>query len=368
MGDPLVGAWLARTTRRLREAQPAPAPLMGDLFHLSNLAAAAALRLRIDCRVTGYARHGRLTFPGLGTAILADGYEGLVGVKVSAGTAQLDGPFGERTVPATADGWLDVRWLTGSHGALTCSVRVEDSSPYRDGYHAPPSDRLPDDEVRAWQELFAQAWELISRFLPVRAGEIATGLRAVVPLRNDEQGSARSGTARDSVGALGLTRPQSPEDFTITIIHEYQHSKLSAVLDLMPLYAPGGKELHFAPWRVDARPTAGLIQGVYAFLGVAEAWNALRAAPGIEHTATCQFAIVREQVRTGLAALEGSTELTAAGRHFTAGMREAFTPLLDAPVPEEALEEGRAALSKRWSAWRTRHPVLAAEAGSPTLP
>ena len=358
VGDPLIGAWLARTTRRLRRPGSAPFPLSADLLHLGALAAAAAIRLGLDGELAGYARKGRLTLPGLGEAVLADDADGPVLISVSAGQARLRTAAGETTAPASGKGWRELRRLTASHDGLACTVRLEDGNPYRDGYHAPPSERLPDDEAARWQELFAEAWELICRLLPERAAELAVGLRAVVPLVDDGAGSARSGTARDSVGALGSSRPRSAADLAITIVHEFQHSKLSAVLDLLPLYVPDGSERHFAPWRVDARPTAGLIQGVYAFLGVADAWRALRAAPALQDSATVEFAAVREQLRVGLPALEGSAELTPEGGHFAAGMRGALESLLAEPLPQDAVRQARSLLEKRQSAWELRHPEL----------
>ena len=337
LGDPLVGAWLATTTRRLRAAESSAVPLSGDLLHLGAIAAAAAVRLQLDCELPAYARNGRLTLPTVGAAAVPDGP---TRIQVTGGRSVL-----------LERGWQPLRRLTASHDGLTATVTVEDGNPYRNGYHAPPSERLSDEEIRHWQGLFTGAWELLGRFHPGRAAELTAGLRALVPLVDDGSGAARSGTARDSIGALGLTRPRSAVDFAITIVHEARHSTLSAVLDLVDLYEPDGAELHFAPWRTDPRPTAGLIQGVYAFLGVADTWRGLRAAPGLEATATEQLAIVREQVRAGLAALESSRELTDLGRHFTHGLHEATERLFADPLPAAAVRKANSALAASRSAW-----------------
>ena len=82
------------------------------------------------------------------------------------------------------------------------------------------------------------------------------------------------------------------------------------MLDLSILYTPGGTEPHFAPWRVDPRPTSGLIQGVYAFLGIADSWHRLRRSPALRDQATAEFAENRTLVAAGLTTLEHSTELT----------------------------------------------------------
>jgi uncharacterized protein len=183
--------------------------------------------------------------------------------------------------------------------------------------------------------VFAEAWRLMVRYLPARAAEVAIGLRAVVPLVDLGDGAGRSGTARDSVGALGMTAPRSAEEFVVTLVHEFQHSKLSAVLDLIPLYRPDGTERHHAPWRTDPRPTSGLIQGVYAFLGVADAWRELRADPRLAPAAARELATVRDQVAEGLTALAASRELTEAGSRFAEAMFPVLESLLAEPLPAE---------------------------------
>jgi HEXXH motif-containing protein len=241
-------------------------------------------------------------------------------------------------------------------------VQIEDGNPYRNGYHVAPLGRLTSDEARAWHDVLSGAWELICEYLPRRADELTIGIRALVPLIDEGDGAARSGTARDSAGAIGLTWPHSVEDLAITLVHELQHSKLTGALDLLPLYNPRGTELHFAPWRTDARPTPGLIQGIFAFLGVAQAWGDLRAVPRLEDLATRQFATVREQVRAGLEAIERSRELTPHGHQFVAGMRTALDCLIAEPLPDEALRRAASSLNQQRRSWRLRHPDLVGQA------
>jgi HEXXH motif-containing protein len=325
IGDPMVGAWLSRTSRD-DDARP------GEFFQLGNLAAAAAIRTGQDCRVTGWSHAGRLVLPTLGTAAIKDHRSGPVRIQTSAGTTTVTDPSG--TAVELVDGvtWWPLRHLRARQGDRNFAVRLEDASPYRDGYHAPPSDRLDDDEAAYWQELFARAWCLICRHLPAQADDIALGLRAVVPLIDSGDGSSRSATARESVGAMGISRPVSAEDFAVTIVHEFAHSKLSAVIDVEPLYRPGGSERHHAPWKSDKRPTSGLLQGVFAFLHVADAWRRFAAEPELTEAAGAQFADLREQVRIGYRSLAASRELTAAGTEFVAIMGTALERLLEAPV------------------------------------
>ncbi|WP_127498993.1 aKG-HExxH-type peptide beta-hydroxylase [Actinoplanes solisilvae] len=296
LGDPLVGAWLGRAERV-------------EQLEIGNLAAAAAISAGLSCRLPGVTHAGRLVIPTLGSVPASDP----VTIVVEDGaTSLIDDP-----------GWRPMRWLRA--GPL--SVRLDDASPYRAGYHAAPAERLSDAEAAHWQGLLSEAWGLIEAYLPERAVEMAAGLRVLVPLVDLGDGSSRSGTARVSVGAMGLTRPRSAADFAVTLVHEFEHSKLSGVLDLLPLYVPG-TERHHAPWRKDRRPTSGLIQGVLAFTRVAEAWQRFRAVPALAETATAEFAMISEQVRVGYQSLAGSKELTDTGARFVAGMRPAVDRLL----------------------------------------
>ncbi|GIF75274.1 HEXXH motif domain-containing protein [Asanoa siamensis] len=349
VGDPLVGAWAARTVRRVLGQVESPVPLRHDLAQLGALAAAAALRTGADEELRTHTRSGRLTLPTLGTADL--GVDGPALVTVAGGHATMS--CGGRSV-ATDD---DERWwplwrLAAEAGQAEVALVLEDGNAFRDCYHAPPADRLTQYEVHQWQELLTEAWDLLGRYAPERAAELAVGMRSLVPLITQSDGEARSGTARDAFGATGLTRPGSAWDFAVTLVHEFQHSKLSALLDLTALYTPGGLERHFAPWREDARPTTGLIQGVYAFLGVCDTWRALRVAPGLEERATREFANVRRQTEAGLVALEKSTELTPLGRDFVAELRGTLTRFLAEPVPpsvDAEADELLARLRGKWS-------------------
>ncbi len=347
IGDPMVGAWLTQAVRRL--GQPGQHAELGDLLHLGGLAAAGAARLKFDCRLSGYARAGRVMLPTLGEVVVHDGLDGPVTITVENGTVSA----------GSTSSWRESRRLVASSGTLSWNPRIEDCDPYRGGYHAPPDARLRPEAVDRWQELFAEANELISRHLPERAHELTTGVRALVPLVDQGDGAARSCTSPTSVGALGLTLPRSGEAFVLTLVHELQHSKLSAVLDIMPLHSGKGAERHFAPWRVDARPIPGLIHGVYAFLGVADTLNRLRPEPRLTESVTDEFAEIRIQVDVALTALERSTELTPDGVHFTRGMRAALDRLLAEPLPEASVRRAESRLNQLRSSWSGRHPALA---------
>lgn len=328
IADPMVGAWLSRTGQGI--------PRQGEFWQLGNLATAAAVRTGVDCQVTGWAYEGRLALPTLGTAVLDERWTGPVRVSVSDGSTTVTGPSGVPVELVEGRHWCPLRVLRARHEDLECAVRLEDDSPYRNGYHAPPSHRLDDDQARHWQEHFAGAWSLLCQHVPEKAAEIAVGLRAVVPLADSGDGSSRSATARESVGAMGASRPVSPEGFAVTLVHEFAHSKLSAVIDIVQLCRLDGVERHHAPWKVEKRPTSALLQGVFAFLHVADTWHRLIADTNLSDIADAQFTDLCEQVRIGYRALAASRELTVTGAKFVATMGSMLQRLLDAPKPARA--------------------------------
>lgn len=359
MGDPLVGTWITRTVRTLIHDAGARVAPTADLAQIGTLAAAAALRTGQDACLTTWALDGRVTLPTIGTALV--GAEVPVTIEIHGGSAVLSGPGAVVRTDSDDPRWFPLRRISSRHGAVRATVSVEDGNPYRNCYHAPPAGRLDELEVDRWRTLFDVAWAMLVRHRPERAAELSAGMRALVPLTFETGDMARSGTAHDSFGAMGLTTPHSALDFAITLVHEFQHSKLSGLLDLVPLTVPGGRERHFAPWRVDPRPTTGLLQGTYAFLGIADTWRGLRAEPQVAERAVREFAHVRRQVDAGVTALERSTELTERGRIFVTALRDATDRMLAEFVPAGVAEEAGVALAENRRAWAGQNRVVSAQ-------
>jgi uncharacterized protein len=285
-----------------------PAPLAGYALAAASLAGQGAqLPLPPD--------RTALDLPGIGRIAVVEGLAAL-------------GPDGApRALLAEA------RYL--GDGAARPRVLLEDLDPARDCFHLPALDRLSEDEFARWRELFDQAWPLIEHQYPEYAPALAGALRALVPLPPAADGHAVSGTARQAFGTLGLALPQDPRVLALLLIHEFQHVKLGAVLDLYDLYDEADTRLYYAPWRDDPRPLEGLLQGTYAHVAVVDYW--LRRMDEDE-AAQAQFARWRAQTWEALDVLEGSGSLTALGSRFTAGLRATMAPWLEVPVCAEARE------------------------------
>jgi HEXXH motif-containing protein len=349
LGAPLVGAWSAIAARAASRGQASEA----DFGHLGAVVMVACAAAGIDAEADVPIRDGLIAVPGLGAAVAPDaGVARLIATDgrlvVQSGNAKVQVPHQSEAESAN---WLPVRMLAGETAGRHIRLSLDDLDPYRHGHHAPPANRLASAEVDRWRRLFIDAWQLLADQLPERAAELTAGLQTLVPLQQTDGRTSRSATIRHAFGVFGLTRPPSASDFAVTLVHEFQHSKLSAILDLTPLSDPSNAGKYFAPWRVDPRPLAGLLQGVYAFVGVADTWRALRSVDGMERSAERHFAEARLQVDRGLAAVEQSGALTEAGEVLAARLRRVTDAMLALPVPtatvrlaEKALEETR----QRW--------------------
>ncbi|MET7439320.1 HEXXH motif domain-containing protein, partial [Streptomyces sp. NPDC005568] len=236
------------------------------------------------------------------------------------------------------------------------AVTVEDTDPLRDCHGHPARTRLTEDEAEAWRTNLLDAWDWIRRELPAYAPGIASGLRVITPLRPSPDGSDISSAARDAFGAVAIALPAGPERLALLLVHEFQHVKLGALLDLTDLYDPTCERLFYAPWRPDPRPLEGLLQGTYAHLAVIDFWRAQwRSTTGERsRAAETHFARWRDQTAEAVETLAGSGALTPLGERFVAGMRETVRRLLADEIGEEALLAARRAAEEHQAVWAPR--------------
>ncbi len=307
----------------LDDMQAGRFPAAEDVYHLEAIAASAAVHAGLDLRVPVPVRDGSAPLPTFG-ALAALGQDR---VWIHAGSLdrfELIEPL--RTMTA---------------GDLT--VTLEDTDPYRNHPYADteihPADRLPAEQAGAWRRAFIKAMSLIDLHLPGYAQGLRAGLRAVTPLRSDGV-SDRSASGRLAFGAVGLAPCRlEPMSLALLLIHEFQHAKLGAIMDLFELHDLADIEPRYAPpCFVHPRPIEGLLQSTYAHLGIAEFWRTGRnLTAGVAHAeAQAQFARSRALTATGIDRLLRAESLTPLGRTFVLRMQDSITPLLDEAVGREA--------------------------------
>ena len=215
------------------------------------------------------------------------------------------------------------------------------------------------DELGRWRQRVQAAWEVLVRHHRWAAEPIATGVSVIVPLTPQSETDLISATSPAAFGAVATSWPPDPVTMAETLVHEFQHVKLCGLLDMVPLAESGGEKV-YAPWRQDPRPASGLLQGIYAHLGIVRFWQAQRQAetdPDDILRAHVQFARWRSAVDRAADTLLRTGCLTPDGVRFIGLLRAQEQALADEPVPGQADIAAEAALDHRLT-WQIRHVAI----------
>ena len=319
---PSVGAWALHT---LRGDSTVPGALPSGL---ATVAAAAAIKAGVDAEVEVPVINDAVMLPSLGAAD-ANGTSAIIRAK----TAEIrSGDLRVRARPG-APGWQDLRhvWVGSS------DVIIDDLDPFRmPANDGEPMGRLTPTQLTEFAASLRDAWDVL---FPASAEEIAAIVRVIVPYQAPESGHV-STSSPQSFGTVAMSR--QPDKYTCaeTLVHETQHLKLCALLDLVALTLPDDGQRYYAPWRTDPRPVSGLLQGAYAFLGVCGFWREqLRVAPGlaVRQRAQADFARWRGGAALVVDTLLRSGQLTAEGQDFVGEMDRVLKAWQHEPVPHDAL-------------------------------
>ncbi|GGP73605.1 HEXXH motif domain-containing protein [Streptomyces sindenensis] len=406
---PEVGSWLAHTLRRLHGTSVGP-PLWVDTGHLAAVAVVAALRAGTAADLVVPAREGAVPLPTLGLARLPGspllGFQP-VRARVREGELHL-----AATVRGTGAIALTVRPLTAPRSAVWWpthrlpvrpggpEVSLDDTDPYRDLDRPIPPRLLTRRELATWTRLFTEAVALLdadpapvpapgsgpdpapgSSATPASGPDLTTGtgstrvsggsgtrpgtlrpeeIRRIVPwpgrLPNGPVEGLSASTA-DAFGSMVVAEPPNAAALAETMVHEFQHSKLGALLHLFAMLDDDRTEEHYAPWRPDPRHLPGLLHGAYAFVGVAGFWRDRigdRTADPLD-LAPFRFALRRIQTRTVLRTLATRATLTGPGRRLVAGLTRTVDGWVREPVDGAVVARARAAAAGHRAEWRLRH-------------
>ena len=325
-----------------------------DVAHLSALAASAALRAGVAAELALPVFGSAVYLPGFGVLALDSGaHEARAEIRedgsmtVRAGGAALEFSPGLAAAGQSDPFWHPLRTLT----AEGLTVALEDTDPYR-GCHGDPADRLTHGEFLEWDAEFRAAVDFVDTYLPAYAPGLRAGLTTIMPMVRGENGTHRSAAARHAFGAIGAARPGDPAILALLLVHEFQHVKLGAILDLFDLYDVDDTEArHYAPWRPDPRPLEGLLQGTYAHIAVSEFWQVKRLTPGARAADEAQFARWRQHTHEAVGELLASGSLTALGERFVRAMGETAAAWQDQPVGAEALDAAHRAAREHRAAF-----------------
>jgi uncharacterized protein len=320
---PAVGVWARRTILAIRGGVPDQAPDPGDL---RTIGATAAIRAGLHAEIDVPVRAGRVVLPSLGAATIANSSQRFVTVRVKPTGTRI----GSVAVPpgSTDDGpgWLALSRV--SVGSLR--VVIDDLHPFR----MPGTTDLspPTTDPSTWKRALRDAWRVLETDHPEAAAEVAASISVIVP-RSSESGRAVSSTSPEAFGAVAMSLPHDPVTGAESLVHEVQHLKLGAMLDIVRLTLPDDGRRYYAPWRDDPRPLGALLQGTYAFLGVAGFWRRQRRLAG--HTSTADRMFVRRLygVTMAVETLRSSGSLSSEGLAFVGQMERTLASWEDDSVP-----------------------------------
>ena len=167
--------------------------------------------------------------------------------------------------------------------------------------------------AQAWIEELRADLAVIREHLPLLREEIDLILHQLVPVGYDEQ-KHLSASYREAIGTVYLTLHPQRMTMVEAVIHEYQHNKLNAVVELDPLLQNPPGELHTSPVRPDPRPLFGILLAVHAFVPVAELYRRRMAIDDPQGRLQERHARIVKGNREGLDVLLAHGRPTAAGR------------------------------------------------------
>lgn len=378
---PQVGNWIGHTLRRLHGSTSGP-PLWMDAGHFHCIVLAACATARMDAELTVPVHNGTVALPALGNARFHPGpmspgepsepLPATAPARLSQGLLTLTSgrshicvdPLSSTDTPH----WAAVRRLSLRPDTEPPTLPLDDLDPYRalDGLAAP--ERLAEDEVAAWQRLLAEAVALL------RPGGDAPGqlraevVRCIVPWPGSPTTATghpvNSASTGDAYASMIISRPPDSTMLADVLVHEFQHSKLSALLHMFPLLRDDRTVRHYAPWRSDPRHLTGLLHGAYAFVGVTGLWRERFTAKcttedttgeAARDAAAFRFAVYRLQCRLVVHTLLGQQGATPIGVRLLRGLASTLDGWLREPVPAAPLARARAAAASHRVEWRLRN-------------
>lgn len=348
---PGFGLWAVESLTRLRTTANRPGSqydatsLESDIGHLAAFAAVAALRTGQHCRLSLPVRDGVVHLPTLGRAALggdsghADFVSGSQGAVLTSGSRELRlSAAGRPGAKETTTGWTSVFSVAAKSGGLGIRLTLDGSDPYL-ARLAPSPSAISRDLAGEWQQRLDEAWRLLVRHHRNVARGLAEGLTAIVPSAELRPGQPVTATSGWAWGAVILSLPPDELSFAEALTHEFRHLVLAAVEDITALTGAGAQDdLCYAPWRDDPRPRSALLQGSYAFSGVAGFWlrQSRTGSAADKQRAQIEFARRSQNVSDALAELRDWAGLTAAGHLFVSAMAGQLARMLAEPVNPSA--------------------------------
>jgi HEXXH motif-containing protein len=359
---PPTGVWLVRALRILMGVDADAQSHQHELHYLHSLAAAAAIRAGYSCTITVPVGHGIVSLPTVGYIELTSGVDSLFAeLRNSPESAALyltgDPEPIRFSEGSPSQGFVPAERLSANARGADLVVEIDDSNPYREFTAPEPPHRMSPAERDQWARLFDDAWDVLTSRHAAYARELSSaGVLTVAPVFSAR--SVAGSSSNSAFGGIALSPKTSAIALAEVLVHELQHSKLNALLELVPLRQENTEGWWYAPWRDDPRPLIGLLHGVYAFISVVEFWRDQREYVTDENerrAADFVFAHRRHQVRTAIEALKFAPELTEYGSQLVSAAAQRLTRCEAETVPVDVADAIVLMEKEHRVTWRLRH-------------
>lgn len=352
---PGVGVWLRHVLHAAQHGGHRTSPAELGYAHL--VAAAAALRTGVPFQLPVPVSHGCVVLPSLGWVRVRMSFPvALAELRSVPGGAELKVMRRSLDIPLTADSphFTRARPHVARSPLGEFTVVLDDHDPYREFDGSRPPRPLGEAERVEWTKLIDAAWAELSEFHPERARELAACITTISPL--DQSSGMIGASSRGAFGAVAMSPAASPDALAEVLIHELQHNKLNALMNLVDLATDDGT-LHHAPWRADPRPLPGLLHGVYSFAAVVEFWQRQRQvrAESERLHADFHFSHHREQLRRAMTSIGPAAGLTALGRGVVRAVGRRLAAWEDVAVPPEIARDTTMLCDEQQLSWRIRN-------------
>jgi uncharacterized protein len=357
---PGVGAWALHAVRAIRDgaSHDDVAMVQARPGQLSAVAAAAAIRAKMRVEIEIPASKIENTSNGDKSVILPS--LGVAMVRSSTAIVRVDGDDAmilsagrcvnlPRDPCRDAPGWYGLRRLRMGN----LNLLIDDIDPFRMPAMTSMAPRLSTAAIAKWGTTLEQAWSLLTKDHSDVAAEVAETINTMVPLVAQGEIYASS-SSPEAFGAIAMSEPPDQYECAVTLVHEAQHLKLSALTDIVAMTLQDDGRRYYAPWRPDPRPISGLLQGAYAHLGVGRFWRRQRqvGVGAINLKAHIEFARWRTATAQVVDTLMASGQLTAAGYHFVREMGRTLGSWQNEPVPAEAQRRANQEAETHLDRWR----------------
>ena len=315
---PFARAWAVACRSTAAQCGTACAPVVRRLAAFA-IAAAARAEVSAELRVP---LHGSVVYlPTLGAYDVGSSADETAVVSVRGDALDVVVGREKHTVHHRHRALNDGAWkLARSIGEARHPVLLEDLEPSRGCFGCPPAGRQSERSVARWHELLVGAWASLGAWMPEYAAQSRACVRAIVPLERDDPRAHSSGTSRHAFGAVGATLPRSADHFALTLVHETQHMVLDTVMDTHDLCDPGDGRRFTVGWRPDARPVAGVVQGLFAHVGMSEVLSARLAGEGADETVREKTRLYSGWCRDAVETLVREKALSPLGERFVGAL------------------------------------------------